>query len=75
MNSYHAFLIRYWQENATSSEQLPGWRFALVEIAGGSKTTIGFANFDLLVAFLAGKILGEPSTGNFSHTHEQGGDS
>lgn len=75
MDSYHAFLIRYWQEKMAPGEHLPSWRFALVEIAGESKTTIGFANFDLLVAFLAGKILGEPSTGNFSHTHEQGGDS
>lgn len=62
MESYQTFVVRCWRDQGARKEQLPGWRFALLLISGSNTTTIGFANFDLLITFLASEILGQPST-------------
>lgn len=47
---YRVFLLRAWQEEAGSPEQMDKWRFSLQETESLQRT--GFDNLDALIAYL-----------------------
>jgi hypothetical protein len=52
--SYHAFLLRFWQESRECPDLPPVWRFSLE--ATGSGRRHGFASLEALTMFLQQEI-------------------
>ena len=51
---YHAYLLRFWEEDGYSAQSVAGWRFSLEDPRTAERQ--GFGNLDRLVAFLQQEI-------------------
>jgi hypothetical protein len=55
---YQSFLLRCWQEQNTTAERWPVWRFMLQSVTETQEQHV-FATFEQMVAFLRQKIIEE----------------
>jgi len=56
--SYRSYLLRCWQEERTTPQQPPAWRFVLQDVSDAQRQQ-AFGDFEQLVAFLRREILEE----------------